>query len=122
MISPDPVCPTYICDIYVPKCGLLLTVENVESAERRINMSRFVIRDQLAAARGRMRLAHKCAEVMLTEAEQHFASCAELHFELERIYSSAMNFGLLDVYTSKLCERIISVADEAAAKPDCEKC
>ncbi len=110
-ISPDPICPTCISDIYIPHCRTLLTVEVGESAERKINMDRFIIRDRLAASRGGMRLAHKCSEVILAEAEEHLRSCADAHFEIEKIYGASIDFESLDRYTSEVCDGILAAAD-----------
>ena len=104
--SPDPLFSGKLSEIFIPADGLLLTVDKTEKTEKFLNMDRFVDREKLAANRGEIRLAYKCWDALRQDAERELRRAAEYHFELERIYGSAMNFEAVSAYGKLLIKEI----------------
>ena len=102
VISPDPITPSLVCDIYIPQIKMLITSDECDSFEKRINMSRFIDNKCLNDTRGLMRLSIKCSEALLAEAVNMFSLGGKAHFMLEKFYSGAMDFESLGKYTEKL--------------------
>lgn len=98
-VSPDPVCPNMICDLIIPSKNILITVEDINTYDKNINMMRFIDNSLLSDIRGFIRLSDKCSKLFAEETD-HYLSCAgENHFELEKIYGDAMNFDFLKTYS-----------------------
>lgn len=73
-----------------------------------INLLRFVKKDaQESEAYRRMKLAGKIEKSCLDEIDEILASVATLHFRLEEIYKSAMDFSSLASYTDRVTETLL---------------
>lgn len=105
-IFPDPVALEYPEALWFESDGTYFFLDKSGSCdcERRINIMRFISKKRLSEVRGRLRFAKKCEDALAEGAVGHFARAAECHSELEKIYSSAMNFG----YADRLADKIIS--------------
>lgn len=106
IVSPDPICPSLICDIFIPETSILITTDIYPDCSKRINMTRFSLAPSLSEIRGIMRLSHKCSEALLSEACEKLKLGGKAHFGLEKLYSSAMDFDALSKYTEKLLRSI----------------
>ena len=104
--SYDPIAPSLLCDIYISSSNVLITVEDSNEADRKINMKRFVDLEKLSEIRGYLRLSAKCSKAVITEAASMLSRAGDAHFNLERIYSSAMDFESLTDYTKILMKKI----------------
>lgn len=110
--SPTPACPNRLQELYFPQAGLhfCLVPEREEGdAARYIHMHRFIDRSALAARRGKIRFAGKCADMLIEGALQALADAGEQHFRLEEIYKEAMDFSIVERKTASLAEYIGNV-------------
>ncbi len=105
----DPICPEHICEIFVPSASVLVTVEQIDNADRHINMHRFVKSEELSSRRGWLRLSAKCCSSILDEVKVSLEAAGKAHFALEGIYSSSVDFKALSNYTEALAEKIIAM-------------
>lgn len=97
--------------LYFPENRLCVTVANPESAPgqdlHRIDLRRICDPDALRSVRGQARLAQKMAESALDAASECFARAGEYHFELESLYTAAMDFGAKERFTATFCDAIL---------------
>ena len=110
IISPDPVCPELICEIILPVANILITIEESESFDKIVNMSRFLNNERLSKIRGFLRLSEKCCDLFAKEADRYLGIAGKAHFELEKIYGNAMNFDFLKTYSEIKIKEIIEYA------------
>lgn len=108
--SCDPICTSYICDIFIPGCRILISTDHSADDDRNINMKRFIFPDRLRSVRGGIRLAHRCAGEILDDAQERLAKCGELHLKLERLYGEAMDFSALDAYGEEIIQNVLESA------------
>ena len=110
--SPTPACPNRLQELYLPQAGahfFLVPEKNDGDAARYIHMQRFIDRAALSARRGKIRFAHKCAEMLFEGALQALSEAGEQHFRLEGIYKEAMDFSVVERKTASLSEYIRDV-------------
>ncbi len=97
--------------LYFPQNRLCVTVANPESAPgqdvHRIDLRRLCDADALRGVRGQVRLAQKMADSALDAACECFARAGGYHFELESLYSAAMDFGAKERFTATFCDAIL---------------
>jgi hypothetical protein len=98
-VSPDPVCPNMICDLIIPSKNILVTVEDINTYDKNINMMRFIDNSLLSDIRGFIRLSDKCSKLFAEETDHYLSIAGENHFDLEKIYGDAMNFDFLKTYS-----------------------
>jgi hypothetical protein len=65
--------------------------------------------DALRGVRGEARLAEKLADSAIDAAADSFARAGEYHFELESIYTAAMNFDAKEHFTAAFCNTVLQV-------------
>ena len=94
-----------ITGILLPEQGIAVTVGRSEGA-RALNMTRFVTEKIPIGLRGELRLATRCMNECLASADHCLKSAAHAHFELEKIYSSAMDFAALREMCDLLCREV----------------
>ena len=115
-VSYDPIHPHKIDGLYYPDGGLCILVGDVDTAAvteagiplRSIPLRRFLHAEPFREIRGDLRRA--CAECnRLTEAAlEELSSAAKFHFELEGIYSEAMNFKAKEAFTEQFCNDLFA--------------
>ena len=109
--APHPLRTDKIDTLYFPENGLCITTAAptapVHAEVRRYDLRRFCNPDALRGVRGEARLAQKMADSALDAATDSFARAGEYHFELESIYSSAMDFGAKERFTKSFCNAIL---------------
>lgn len=97
--------------LYFPESRLCVTCANPESMAgkdvHRIDLRRLCDADALRGVRGQARLAQKMAESALDAACECFARAGEYHFELESLYTPAMDFDAKERFTATFCEAIL---------------
>ena len=110
LVSYDPVLPHKIDGLYHPANGLCILVGHAEPEEgsntRAISLRRLADADALREVRGELRRSCALRESLLACALQEMASASRFHFELERIYAEAMDFGAKEAFTERFCEDV----------------
>lgn len=76
---------------------------------RYINMKRFLISEELAKYKQKIKFCKKCASTLLSEAISSLEEAAEHHGKLEEIYVEAMDFEKLNHRTEKTILQIHSL-------------
>ena len=109
--APFVLDPTKTSALYFPKNRLCVTCASPEGGAgaeiHRIDLRRFCNPDALRGVRGQARLAQKMADSALDAACECFARAGEYHFELESLYTAAMDFGAKERFTATFCEAIL---------------
>ncbi len=106
-LSVDPLNSSIISDIFLPSEKVLITAQDVELADRYVNMKRFVSHEKLSIFKGEIRLSKKCAETIDEEVLKYLRSAGKAHADLEKIYADCMDFDALGEYSHRLCNEII---------------
>ncbi len=73
---------------------------------RRLDMRRLVHRDRFRTERERIRQTARLREALLDSACDALQTVQKAHFELERIYATAMDFEAKERYTEALCRKL----------------
>ncbi len=97
--------------IYLEGCDIFFSVMNEEDAMRAdkvLNAGRFLLREGLAARRGRIRFAEKCGATLLDGALSSLREAGRLHGELEAIYGRHIDFSVIDEISEKLRREIFT--------------
>ena len=109
-VSYDPINSESIDAVYFCNCGYaFVSVEPSESETlegKCVNMKRFVDKDILEASKKEYRYNCRLCEALLSSACEAFSKAGEYHFELEKIYSSCMDFDAKERYTRSFCQLI----------------
>ncbi len=107
-VSFDPVFPHKIDGLFYPDTGLCVLVGSVTppdgGASRALRLRRYTHPDALRRVRGEIRRAMSLRDSLLTAALRSLSEAAEHHFELERIYSAAMDFSAKETFTEAFCK------------------
>ncbi len=110
-ISYDPIDPSRADGVFLLKEGIAFVVNDSEEAELckgvRINMKRFLSRDAIDLVKREYRANIRLYEALLSSACDAFSEAGEYHFELERIYSAAMDFGAKESFQRSFCEKLL---------------
>ncbi len=107
--APDPLDLTKICELMLPELGIAFVRDAGEkSPEKHINTERFVrpellrpFKPCLTEAKKRKREALESVDILLSQVRK-------LHFDLEDIYISAMDFEAKQALTSELIDQIFT--------------
>ena len=105
--SPDPIFCGRVSDIFIPKDGVLITNSEYLTPVKTINMDRFIVPQRLSNVKGSLKLAQKCKDQLISDAEKHLNEAGEYHFSLESIYKETMNFDAVNEYTKLLTRNIL---------------
>lgn len=97
--EPDAV---YFC--HTGDCFVISDGAGEHKGDVRINMKRFVSAEKIRAVRSRVRANDRIYDALLESAKDSLTSAGESHFELEKIYSSAMDFDA----QNEFCEAFIT--------------
>jgi hypothetical protein len=103
--------PDKISTLYFPDNLLCITASRVQNTAgkdvQRIDLRRACDPDALRGVRGEARLAGKLADSAIDAAAESFARAGEYHFELESIYTAAMDFDAKERFTATFCNAIL---------------
>lgn len=109
--APCVLQPDKTAVLYFPESRLCLTThlpEHIEGCSvQHVDLRRLCDADALRGVRGQARLAQKMADSALDAACECFARAGEYHFELESIYTGAMDFGAKERFTATFCDAIL---------------
>lgn len=99
--------------LYYPQSGLcVVCAEKKEwedgfgSADRYVNMERFLCPESLREHRQKLRFGQKCIQSLEEGAREAFGRAAGLHAQLEEGYTRAMDLTALAQWENGLCQRI----------------
>jgi len=108
VISYEAIDPAYENAVYFPSENsvFICCKEITNSSYKIINTDRFILKSELALNRQKLRFAEKCRDAFLDSAVAILSEIKEVHFALESIYSSAMNFKKKEEFTKKLLIKI----------------
>ncbi len=106
----SPVSTAVISGIFIDGASILITHQNYKDEMplgKTINMKRF-LSDDGASLKGRYRFGEKCKNALYEGAADALLKASNYHFELENIYSPAMNFKKLNkIYREKISPFLI---------------
>lgn len=110
LVSYDPVYPHKIDGLYYPATSLCVLVGRAEPVEdcavRTISLRRYANPEALRTVRGELRHACSLREKLTDSALRELETVSSCHFELERIYSEAMDFERKERYTEQFCKEL----------------
>lgn len=109
--APHVLLPDKTAALYFPDTRLCMTVYPVQAAPGQevhtIDLRRLCAPDALRGVRGEARLAGRLADSAVDAAAESFARAGEYHFELESLYTSAMDFAAKERFTATFCDAIL---------------
>lgn len=111
LVSYDPVYPDKVDGLLYPDSGVCVLVGDAEPPEncptRTVALRRYTDTEALRRVRGEIRHATALRGTLEEDALRALASAGKHHFELEKIYAAAMDFGAKETFTRQFCERFI---------------
>ena len=109
VFSYDPVCPDRLDAVYIEKGKLLFCTSCSEKKEnvKLINMGRFIVREKIKASVPEIKHAMRLREALIGEALDALANVKKVHFEIEEIYKSAMDFTAKEKFTRSFASELI---------------
>ena len=107
LVSYHPVYPNKIDGLYYPESGLCVLVGHAEPPEgavtRTVTLRRYAHAEALRSVRGELRHAQALRERLMDSVLRELSSASRAHFELEKIYSAAMDFRAKEAFTESFC-------------------
>ncbi len=108
-VSHDPILPEKLDGIFFCDTRTAFVVANereCDAPHHRVSMRRFVQTSHMKRVRGLLNYTERMRRAMLDGATECLGRVKELHFCVEQIYMSAMNFEAKEKFTKKFCERL----------------
>ena len=108
-ISHDPICPEKTDGLFLCESKtafLILHEERKKTEEKAVDMRRFAETARMQSVRRTVRNLERMREAMLASALDEMARVREWHFQLEAIYSAAMDFAKKEAFTKSFCEKL----------------
>ena len=108
-ISHDPVEAEKIDGLFLCESGLAFVVcpeEECDYPHHRISMRRFVDTASMKRVRRELRAIDRISRALRAEALDALEKVREVHFRLEDIYSSAMDFAAKEAFTKDFCKKL----------------
>ncbi len=108
IVSHSPVCTDRLNAVFLPQAGVSFSLlpSSFELSEKEeigfINTDRFLDKTLLRLDRAKIRFCAKESDSLIAEAKERFEQIAKLHFDLEQIYISAMDFSKKEAFTKRL--------------------
>ena len=107
-IAPDPVDLSRICELMLPELGIAFVRRDpCQKAERVINTERFVIPEAIRRFKPCITEAKRNRRELLKSVDIILSEIRKLHFEIEDIYISAMDFDAKERLTADLINEIL---------------
>ena len=115
--SHDPVL-TECCDgIFLETSGIVFAVIDSRLCRyphKLIRMRRFVDIASMQAIRGEINFSERMYRSMLAGAAECLTAIKALHFRLEEIYGTAMDFEKKEIFTKIFCQRLFDLQNDAS--------
>ena len=111
-VSHDPIDPDVIDAILFYDCGVLFAVvDGTEPlpCEKSVGMRRFLDTARMGAVREEINHAERVRRAMMEGAVEALAMVKRAHFQLEEIYSSAMDFFAKENFTKNFCKQLFDL-------------
>lgn len=111
-VSHDPIDPDVIDAILFCNCGVVFAVgseEELAPYDKVVGMRRFLETWRMRDVREELNYAERMRRAMLDGAVESLARVREAHFQLEEIYSSAMDFDAKEKFTKSFCEKLFDL-------------
>lgn len=108
-VSRDPLLPERIDALFFPSCRTVFAVGGAEEClypHRTVSMRRFVDTAGMRSVKGAVNYAERIRRAMLTGAVEELERAADIHFRIEEIYESAMDFPAKEEFTKVFCQRL----------------
>ncbi len=108
-VSGNPILPEIIDGLFLSESGVAFVLWNGEPPQiphKRIAMRRFLKNAELRTVRETVNFDGRMLEALLGEALEQMQTVRRAHFELEKIYASAMDFSEKESFTKKFCIRL----------------
>ncbi len=110
LVSYHPIDPDKVDGILYPDTGLCVLVGDAEPRAdcpaRAISLRRYMDADALRTVRSAIRHVAGLRGELEKDALAALAEASDAHFELEKIYASAMDFEKKEVFTERFCEKL----------------
>ena len=119
-VAYDAICPWLINGIFVENDKRAFVIapldreaeieidRSASNSEKYINTKRFIVNDELRAARTELRYAEKLSNNALEGALHALSEVNVYHFLIEDIYKNAMNFSALTDFTNSFLNQIFN--------------
>jgi hypothetical protein len=108
-ISHDPVEAEKIDGLFLCESGIAFVVcpeEECDYPHKLISMRRFVDTASMKRVRRELRAVDRISRALRGEALDALEKVREVHFRLEDIYSSAMDFAAKEAFTKAFCQKL----------------
>ena len=109
-VSCQPLEPEWADALWLEESGTVFLSGRSEDAPvigagRVFPMQRLLYRERLSPIREEVRQAERLRQTLLEQATEELAKTAKVHFALEELYTSAMDFSAKEEMTLALCRR-----------------
>ena len=113
-LSHDPIIPHRIDGIFftAQKLAFVIGKEAPAYPHRRISVRRFVDTSGLGAVRSKVNYADRMSRALLGGAMEALDEVRQIHFALEEIYISAMDFSAKESFTKSFCQSLFGLQKE----------
>ena len=105
-VSRDPLTPEKIDGLFFPQSRTAFVVSRGEATDlphRSVSMRRFVETSKMHGLRGDLNFAERMRRTMLEGGVEMLEEVRRIHFEVEKIYTGAMDFGAKERFTEAFC-------------------
>ena len=109
LVSWNPICPWLIDGLFWPEASLAVVIEPEEAVVpyRRIYLQHYTDASLVSGLRSEIRYAQSVRRQLLEGACAALDKASGYHFELEAIYTSAMDFAAKESFAKQFCHRIL---------------
>ena len=115
-ISYEPISCQYPDCVYFYNKKTAFVIVDKDDSERadavKINMKRFIDHSVLSDIKKELKCNKKLYEGLLSSAVESLVDAGNSHFELEKIYSSCMDFDAKERYTVSFCEKLLNFLEK----------
>ena len=111
-VSRDPILPDVIDGLFLTGSGVAFAVgqwQDLDLPHRKISMRRFMRTAELRAIRETLRFDERMCDTMRNGALEQMEVIRRAHFELENIYTAAMDFDAKENFTKKFCNQLFDL-------------
>ena len=111
-VSRDPILPDLVDGLFLCESRIAFVLGGEVRAQekaRRIFVRRFLKISEMGDLRESVNFDGRMLDALLGEALEQLQKVRHAHFELEKIYSSAMDFAEKEKFTKKFCNRLFDL-------------
>ena len=114
-VSHDPIFPDQIDGIFLSSSQIAFVIGKTEDCSypyRHIGMRRFVETAKMRNVRSEINYAERLSKALLQGAIEELARVREIHFAMEELYISAMDFSAKEAFTKSFCQSLFDLQSE----------